>query len=85
MLLRDYLVTRVTIAMGGTVLQGHDHEIMGTARTPTNAVVEIKAAELDIQNVIVRAQFNQTYTAAVHWYTNQVNVLYVGNNRTPSL
>ena len=81
MLLRDYTVTRVTIAMGGVFLEGHNHALIGMAKVRTNAVVEVKAAELQIQNIVVRAQFNETYTAAMHWYTNQVNVLYVGNNR----
>jgi hypothetical protein len=60
---------------------GNHHALLGRAKRPTNAVLEMKGLMCDIQNLQVHSDYGDHYTAAIHWYTNQVNVNYVGFNR----
>ena len=78
--LSDYRVDRVTVG-AGTVLEGQGHALIGGAKVARNAVLEIKGDMCDIRDLQVHSDFGQHYASAIHWYTNALNVNYVGFNR----
>ena len=50
-----------------------------------NAVLEIKCSYSRIQNLGVTAAYNGTYTAAVHWYTNDLSIWSVEFNQIKNM
>ena len=82
--LSDYRVDRVTVG-SGTVLAGQGHALIGNAKLKRNAVLEIKGDMCDIRDTQVHSDFGNNYQSAVHWYTNALNVAYVGFNRLRNL
>jgi len=97
LLISEYQVTRISIEGSGRTIEGHG----GGALTPMdnqrpspvqlvppgtlNAVLEIKCASSTIQNLAVIGGYNGTYTAAVHWYSNNGGIWYVGFNKITNL
>jgi hypothetical protein len=64
--LQSYNVARVTIT-GGTILDGQDHALIGNAKRPTNAVLELKGVMCDVMNLQVHSDFGIHYQSAIHW------------------
>jgi hypothetical protein len=96
LLLSTYQVRRVTLQGFGRLLEGRGggFSAMTNARPnplqlqPTgtlNAVFEIKCSYSKIHNLAVSAAFNGTYTAAVHWYTNDESIWSVEFNRIQNM
>ena len=76
----SYRVSRVSLE-GSRTLEGRGGSLVAmTNARPNplqlqapgtlNAVLEIKCQSSRIQNLAVEAAYNGTYTAAVHWYSN---------------
>ena len=96
MLMNTYRVSRVSLEGGGRMLEGRGHSLtaMTNARPnplqlqpvgTLNAVLEIKCLSSSIQNIGVSAAYNGTYTAAVHWYSNDPSIWYVGFNKITNI
>eukprot|EP01052_Picozoa_sp_SAG31_P044280 SAG31_NODE_7662_length_1624_cov_1.058361_1_plen_158_part_10 len=94
MLISGYQVTRVSIEGSGRIVEGGSLSPMNNARPnpvqyvppgTLNAVLEIKCESSKIQNLAVLGGYNGTYTAAVHWYSNNAGIWYVGFNHITNL
>eukprot|EP01047_Picozoa_sp_COSAG01_P082113 COSAG01_NODE_16642_length_1218_cov_2.503128_1_plen_197_part_00 len=71
--LQSYRVERVTIG-SGTILDGMDHALVGSAKRRTNAVVELKGAMCDIRDLQVHSDFGIHYSSGMHWYRHTVSL-----------
>ena len=96
LLMSTYQVKRVTLQGAGRLLEGRGggFSAMTNARPnplqllpagTLNAVFEIKCSYSQIRNLAVSAAYNGTYTAAVHWYTNDQSIWCVEFNRIENL
>jgi hypothetical protein len=93
LLLMTYQVSRITLVGSGRLLEGRGvggFTAMTNARPNPkqlappgvwNAVFEIKTQFSQIRNLGVVAAYNGTYTAAVHWYTNDLSIWGVEFNK----
>ena len=94
MLISSYKVTRISIEGSGRIIEGQGGSLSlmdNTRPNPIqfqppgtlNAVLEIKCDYSEVRNLGVHGGYNGTYTAAVHWYSNDASIWRVAVHPAP--
>lgn len=69
-----YAVTKLIIRYDNASFKSfyfNGSTLRGIATTPTNAVLQINARNLYIEDLNIVSDFNTNYTSAIHWYSAQ--------------
>ncbi len=79
--LQDYPVTQVILTGNEVTGDFGGFELRGIATIAKTSVLDLKCGYSSINRIQVSSEFNYRYECAIHWYTNDLNTYYPGQNR----
>lgn len=80
-----YAVSQIVMTGLGLNIWFEGSQLLGTSGSAKTSVLDIKCGHSVLRNIEVNGNFNLNYQSVVHWYTNDLNLYYPGQNRIDGL